>query len=193
MSEKPTDDLSRELAERRFARLYEETNGEILAYALRRAANSEDAADVVADTYLVAWRRLGDVPDGARARLWLFGVARRALANQRRGDLRRERLADEMREVLRRRLADFQDDQVAGRAATMDALARLEEKDREVLLLAGWEELEPREIATVLDISAISVRSRLHRARRRLRAALAAQEARGEKSPENQMQCEEAR
>ncbi|MBS1879578.1 MAG: sigma-70 family RNA polymerase sigma factor [Actinobacteria bacterium] len=193
MKGRQTERLSDELAERRFARLYDETNAEILAYALRRAASPEDAADVVADTFLVAWRRLGEVPDGAGARLWLFGVARRALANQRRGTMRRERLAGEMREALRRRLAGLGDDPTGDRAQTMGALARLEEKDREVLLLAGWEELEPREIASVLGISAISARSRLHRARRRLRVALAAQEATGEKSPQGELRCEEAR
>ncbi len=193
MGEKPTHELSRELAERRFARLYDATNAEILAYALRRASSPEDAADVVAETFLVAWRRLGEVPDGATARLWLYGVARRVLANQRRGEMRRERLAEEMRAELRRRLDDLRHDQGAERAATMDALARLEEKDREVILLAGWEELEPREIAVVLGISAISARSRLHRARRRLRATLGAQEATGEESPEDGLRCEEAR
>jgi RNA polymerase sigma factor (sigma-70 family) len=193
MGESPEHQLSRELAERRFAQLYDAANAEILAYAIRRASNHEDAADVVADTFLVAWRRLAEVPPGPAAKLWLFGVARRALSNQRRGELRRERLAGEMREELRRRLPDPRHDEDAERAATMAALARLEERDREILLLAGWEELEPREIAVVLGISAISARSRLHRARRRLRVALAAGEAVDEKSPESALRCEEAR
>lgn len=193
MGKKPTDEFSRELAERRFSRLYHASNAEILAYALRRASSPEDAADVVADTFLVAWRRLAEVPDGAAARLWLYGVARRILANQRRGEMRRERLAEEIRAELRRRLDDLHYDQGAERVTTMGALARLEEKDREVLLLAGWEELEPREIAVVLGISAISARSRLHRARRRLRGVLTTQEATGEESPEDGLRCEEAR
>ncbi len=193
MGDTPTQELSRELAERRFARLYEETNGEILGYALRRTASPEDAADVVADTFLVAWRRLGEVPCGPRARLWLFGVARRAVANQRRGELRRQRLAEEIREELRRRLADLRYDQGAERAATMDALARLEEKDREVLLLAGWEELEPREIAVVLGISTIAARSRLHRARRRLRDVLALDMSSRRRRGDGELECEEAR
>src|SRR3954452_6184076 len=80
--------LSKRLAEARFRRLYKEHGREILAYALRRADGAEDAADVVAETFLVAWRRLEDVPPGAQARLWLYGVARRALAHQRRGGRR---------------------------------------------------------------------------------------------------------
>ena len=62
---------------------------DVLAYALRRAAGPEDAADVVAETFLIAWRRLSDIPAGAEARLWLYGVARHTLANQRRGERRR--------------------------------------------------------------------------------------------------------
>lgn len=70
----------------------------LLGYALRRVSEPADAADVVAETFLVAWRRLDDVPTGSDARLWLFGTARRVLANQRRGALRRSRLADRLRQ-----------------------------------------------------------------------------------------------
>src|SRR5215207_10059445 len=64
----------------RFARLYGDHGRDVLAYALRRAAGPEDAADVVAETFLTAWRRLPDVPPDPEARLWLYGVARRILA-----------------------------------------------------------------------------------------------------------------
>jgi RNA polymerase sigma-70 factor (ECF subfamily) len=70
----------------RFRRLFDDAERDLLAYALRRVDRPEDAADVVAETFLVAWRRLDDVPPGAQARLWLYGVARRQLANQRRGN-----------------------------------------------------------------------------------------------------------
>ena len=69
----------------------------MLAYVLRRVERAEDAGDVVAETFLVAWRRMDKVPAGDEARLWLYGVARRQLANQRRGELRRSRLADRLR------------------------------------------------------------------------------------------------
>jgi hypothetical protein len=65
--------------EARFARLFTDAERDILAYALRRVARPEDAADIVAETFLVAWRRLEDVPAGDGARLWLYGVARRQL------------------------------------------------------------------------------------------------------------------
>jgi DNA-directed RNA polymerase specialized sigma24 family protein len=74
--------LGHELAQVHFGRLYREHGRAILAYALRRVGDPEDAADVVAETFLIAWRRLGDVPAGDRARLWLYAVARRVVANQ---------------------------------------------------------------------------------------------------------------
>lgn len=65
----------------RFRVLYAAHLNAILGYALRRVAAPEDAADVVAETFLIAWRRCADVPPGGEARLWLYGVARRVLAN----------------------------------------------------------------------------------------------------------------
>jgi RNA polymerase sigma factor (sigma-70 family) len=177
-------------AEARFSRLYEENWEDLLDYARRRAATPEDAADLVAETFLVAWRRLGNVPPGARTRLWLFGVARRLLANQRRGELRRDRLADRLRGELATAVASDAAPDPAG--SVVGALERLEEKDREVLLLAGCEELQPAEIAAVLGISAVAARSRLHRARRRFIRAL---EVDGPRGPRTQAEwtMEEAR
>jgi RNA polymerase sigma-70 factor, ECF subfamily len=162
----------------RFARLYGEHGRDVLAYALRRAAGPEDAADVVAETFLTAWRRLPDVPPGAEARLWLYGVARRVLANQRRGERRRLRLGERLRDDLGA-MAVPGPHASAGDSALLVALSRLDEEDRELLLLVGWEELGPAEAARVVGASAVAVRSRLHRARRRLRAAISAAESGG--------------
>ena len=157
--------------EARFRSIFELSEREILAYALRRVRRPEDAADVVAETFLAAWRRIDDVPDGDAGRLWLYGAARRVLANQRRGDLRRSRLADALRvELAATAVAPAPADQSS---VLRDALGRLEEPDREVLALRYWEELTPAEIAVVLGVPAVTARSRLHRARRRLRNSLA--------------------
>lgn len=171
MSRDPTLDeaLPRELAERRFSRLYEEHEREILRYALRRCSEPEDAADVVAETFLVAWRRLGDVPLGAEARLWLYATARRVLANHRRGLGRRSRLADRLREELRRQIPV---EPTGGRAGVIEALAEMGDSDRELLMLIGMEGLTPSQAARVLGIGTVTARTRLHRARRRLRARL---------------------
>jgi len=156
----------------RFNRLFAETERELLAYALRRVERPEDAADVVAETFLVAWRRLETLPAGDEARLWLYGVARRQLSNQRRGQLRRSRLADRLRAELPVAIAGARAGDDHRVAAVRAALARLEEEDREILRLSCWEGLAPAEIATVLGIPGVTVRSRLHRARKRLRAQL---------------------
>src|SRR3954447_23336556 len=162
-----THDLPRELAETRFSHLYRENARELLGYALRRSSDPDDAADVVAETFLVAWRRLGDVPLDCEARLWLYGTARRVLANQDRGGRRRDRLTERLREELRRELPA---QGTVQRSAFLEALAQLREADRELLMLIGWEELTPSEAARALGISSRAARTRLHRARRRLRA-----------------------
>jgi RNA polymerase sigma-70 factor, ECF subfamily len=169
--------MQRERAEERLAGLYAEHGRDVLAYALRRAAGPEDAADVVAETFLIAWRRLADVPAGDDARLWLYGVARRVLANQRRGALRRTRLGERLRAELRG-LAAVEAPPSTEQPAVLVALGQLDEDDRELLLLVGWEELEPAQAARVVGGSAVAVRSRLHRARGRLRAAMLATERR---------------
>jgi RNA polymerase sigma-70 factor (ECF subfamily) len=153
----------------RFRRLYAEQFDALLGYALRRADRAEDAADVTADTFLVAWRRLDDVPDGDEARLWLYGVARRTLANHRRGDGRRSALGERLRKDLATSAPDHAAE-VSERETLRAAMHRLADRDREVLELAAWEGLEPREIAEVLGISPVAVRSRLSRSRSRLRA-----------------------
>src|SRR3954468_13578086 len=80
----------------RFRVMYDANYHRLLGYAVRRTETEQDAADVVAETFTTAWRRLDDVPPGDEARQWLYGVARRALANQRRSERRRERLGERL-------------------------------------------------------------------------------------------------
>jgi RNA polymerase sigma-70 factor, ECF subfamily len=164
------DALPRELAEQRFARLYREHGREILGYALRRCPDPEDAADAVAETFLAAWRRLAEVPLGEEGRLWLFGTARFVVANQRRGERRRNRLTEHLRAELRHQLPT---EPPADPWGIVEALKALDEADRELLMLVGWEGLTPAQAAQVLGVTPLAARSRLHRARRRLRAQLA--------------------
>ena len=168
--------IGREIAEIRFGRLYREQEQALLAYALRRVERPEDAADVVAETFLVAWRRLGEVPAGAGARPWLFAVSRHVIANLHRTERRRTRLGARLAQSLQAELATHR---AAGpeAAEVLRAMAALEEADRELLRLVSWEELSPSEAAKVLGISSLAARSRLHRARRRLRAALEEKES----------------
>jgi RNA polymerase sigma-70 factor (ECF subfamily) len=175
MGEQMTDsaDLGARVAEAAFRQFYATHRSEVLAYALRRADDPQDAADVVAETFIVAWRRWKEVPRGAATRAWLLGVARRALANQRRGRRRRERLAGRLGEELRGD-ASFERDDDSG---VLEALGRLSVADQEILMLVCWEGLSATEAARAVGISALAARSRVHRAKRRLKTELDVQRA----------------
>jgi RNA polymerase sigma factor (sigma-70 family) len=155
----------------RFERIYRENFQAVLRFAALRI-DPERAKDVAAETFLVAWRRLEDVP--AEPRAWLLGVARRVIAGQFRSEARREALA------LRLRAAHSGDigssdlsDPLADRDKVLTAFAALRERDREVLRLVTWDGLAASEAADVLDVSRLAFGVRLHRARRRLRRELA--------------------
>jgi RNA polymerase sigma-70 factor (ECF subfamily) len=155
----------------RFEALYAANYTPILGYALRRTASPDDAADILAETFLTAWRRLDELPQGDEARLWLYGVARRVLANYYRGERRRSALADRLRAELASSYVPAEFDGESAKIA--EALRRLPRQQREVLALNAWEGLDYGEIATVLRCSRNAVRIRLHRARTRLAAELA--------------------
>lgn len=157
--------------EARFEALFNDNYGDVLAYAVRRCPSRQDAEDVVAETFAVAWRRLGDIPQGDRARLWLFGTARLVRLNHRRGHQRQRSLTTRLSGIRLpwRRAAD-QD--VAERDLVERALLSLSDIDREVLQLHVWDQLTAEEIAVTLEISTAAVWKRLQRARDRLAAVL---------------------
>jgi RNA polymerase sigma-70 factor, ECF subfamily len=149
----------------RFEDLFRRQYPAVSAYARRRVP-SDTADDVVASTFLVAWRRLDEVPDDSLP--WLLGVARNVIATQRRGSRRLGALRARLeRADVARQTAE---DEPAGRVAA--ALRRLPANDREALTLIAWDGLQPAEAATVLGQSPAAFRVRLHRARRRLRREL---------------------
>jgi RNA polymerase sigma-70 factor, ECF subfamily len=158
-------------AKERFRALYVATCDRLVGYATRRTKTAEEAADVVAETFTIAWRRIDELPDGDAAVLWLYGTARRVLANQIRKDRNRDKLvqnlASEIASVMPT-VGEPDTDAVVARAT----LARLSDEDREVLMLAAWEGLNSTELARVLDCSVNAARIRLYRARSRLSALL---------------------
>lgn len=161
----PPTDHDRRL---RFERVYAANHDRILGYVLRRTDNPDDAADVIAETFLTAWRRADDMPRGDEARLWLYGVARRVLAGHYRHERRRSALITNLGAQLRADLAAHRPPDYSGDlAAIATAFRSLPADDQELLALVGWEGLDRSEIATVLGCSRNAVRIRLHRARRR--------------------------
>jgi RNA polymerase sigma factor (sigma-70 family) len=155
---------------RRFNDLFASYSSDIVAYCGWRAGSRSDAQDAVADVFLTAWRRLDDLPEDDAARVWLYATARRVIANQRRSNRRRAALHERL---ARDRAFAPQESPPEDREETRvhEALRRLGPRDREVLLLAEWEGLSAAQIATVLGCLTVTARGRLHRARRRFRAA----------------------
>jgi RNA polymerase sigma factor (sigma-70 family) len=166
MSGPGTSDLAR------FKTAYTENHQAVLAYLLRRTDAPEDAADLLAEVYLVAWRRIKDLPDSEQSRPWLFGVARRLLANQRRRAQTRSGLADALEASLRHVELESAPDGDSSTGHVRQALAQLSPLDRELVTLSAWEGLTPAEIAAVLGQPPSRVRVQLHRARRRLKEKL---------------------
>jgi RNA polymerase sigma-70 factor, ECF subfamily len=152
-----------------FLRLAALVHEPLRRYALRRV-DPADADDIVAETLLVLWRRLDDVPEGAELP-WSYNVARNCVANLHRSAVRRERL-------VVRLAAEPPAPVDEPPAYVAAALGALSDRDREVVLLWAWEGLTPREIAVVLGTSANAVSLRLSRAKRRLRSHLARHELR---------------
>jgi RNA polymerase sigma factor (sigma-70 family) len=155
---------------------YRTSGTAVLGYALRRSASREDALDIVAETFAIAWRRRTDMPvDPEEVRPWLFGIARRCLANAARSTYRAsrlgERLADSFTSTAVPDPATLHEHR-ADRHLVHRALEQLSAEDRELVTLIAWEGLTPAQAATALGLSAGTTRVRLHRARTRLRAAL---------------------
>jgi RNA polymerase sigma-70 factor, ECF subfamily len=149
----------------RFEELVREVAEPLHRYAVRRVG-PDRAPDVVADAFLVMWRRLDDVPEtGALA--WCYAVTRRCVSNAERTQRRQRGL------VARIARLDGRPEQTLDVGATADvellaALRRLPEPQQEILRLWAWESLTPAEIAVVLGITPNAVSIRLHRARQRL-------------------------
>lgn len=159
--------------EDRFETLFGNHYPAVRAYALRRT--SPDAAqDVVAETFLVAWRRLDEVP--ADALPWLYGVARRVLANQRRSAERGDALARRLAGSTSGAAPEDPGERAGDAELVRLALGRLPEPSREALMLVAWHGLSGARAARAAGCSRAAFAVRLHRARGRLAAELAALE-----------------
>lgn len=157
----------RALGSERFEAIYREHFERVSAYLLARA-DRDPAADALSRTFEIAWRRIGDVPREPLP--WLIGVARKVLAESRRGQGRRDALVERIGADLEAAPDHF--DAFAERQRALAALARLSDPQREVLLLIAWDGLSQREAAVALGCSRGAVALRLHRARASLRKAL---------------------
>lgn len=152
-----------------FSGLYEQHYPNVLGYCIRRTGHT-DAQDAAAEVFMVAWRKIDEMPLDERALPWLYGVAYRVISHQWRSARRYRNLSSRLGSLplpeepspevqVVRRLED---------QAVAVAAARLRRSDQEVLRLAGWEELPHSDIAQILGCSEAAVGQRLHRAKKRL-------------------------
>jgi RNA polymerase sigma-70 factor (ECF subfamily) len=135
---------------------------------LARRTDPDTADDVLADTLLVCWRRLDELPEEPLP--WVYGVARHALANAQRGVRRQRRLAARISVVDPPREVTATDPEPDPRVT--EAVDRLRPEDAELLRLWAWEQLSPAEIATVLGVTPNAASIRLHRARQKVKEQL---------------------
>lgn len=157
----------------RFDALFRAHYGAVVRYAVRRVGQ-DASGEIVNETFLVAWRRLDEVPENALP--WLYATARRLVANEVRRRDRQLRLGDR----LARQPRPVVGDRVEVLSETLRmraALDALRERDREVLRLAAWEQLSVADASRVLGCSESAYKVRLHRARRRLELLLAGPDA----------------
>ncbi len=161
--------MSATAAETRFRQLYRDYERPVFVYFLRRA-DSETALDAAADTFLVAWRRIDEVPDGEAALRWLYGVARKVLANHRRS-------RDRGRALVRKIMGNGHRPQPTPEAillrsdddeALLAAVGRLRPRDQELLRLIAWEECTHAEVAEVFGCSEHAARQRFYRITKQL-------------------------
>ena len=160
-------------AEERFKALYLDNGDAVVGYCVRRLG-VDDGNDAAADVFVTAWRRIDVCPQGDEARLWLFGVARRVVANKRRSVARRTTL---LHRITNQRL-----EPVTGPEAitvrnseydeVMAAIEKLPDKYREVVILSEWDGLDREEIAELHGVKRSAIDQRMSRAYKKLERLL---------------------
>jgi RNA polymerase sigma factor (sigma-70 family) len=154
--------------EEEFSRMVTSHRGALLRFGLRRLRTSEQAEDLAAEAFAVAWRRFDDAPPVEQQLIWLYRIESLLLSNVYRSQRRLRSLEGRLAG-----LAIESDDEflagVDGKRMLLLAIGRLSQTEQEVLRLRYWEELSYREIGVVLDCSETAAGIRLSRARRRLK------------------------
>lgn len=149
----------------------------LLAYFSRRVQPVEDAADLLSETFVVAWRKVAEIPaDPTEVRLWLFGVARKILSQHRRGAVRRTMLADRARTLLRHGAVAglngqaHEDEDLS--AHVRELIRFLNPTEQEIIALVYWDGFTQEEVARIMGRPSATIRSKLARARSHLREQL---------------------
>jgi len=161
-----------EFRRERFRVLYNDLYDDLWRYVQRRSISTEEARDTLSEVFLVAWRRLEDIPAGKEARLWLFGVARNLVKTSWRKRKRSGDLVVRIGSEMSTRGTTDEELDSSGVLKIVKALQFLSENDQEILRLLAWENLSHKEISVVLGCSENAVAIRIRRARVRLMKVL---------------------
>jgi len=163
----PTDDTRRRIEDAVAA-----NSPALLAYFARRVLPSHEAADLLAETLLILWKRAGALPArDEEIRPWMFGIARHVLLHHQRSTVRRRAVADQLRSILTITPSTaFADTALYEELHT--ALSALDQVDREIIALVHWDGFALVEASRILGMKEGTVRSRYHRARAALRTQL---------------------
>ncbi|WP_120005267.1 RNA polymerase sigma factor [Nesterenkonia muleiensis] len=141
-----------------------------LLHYFERRTDRDAAADLLAETMLIAWQREPDSPEGGQAaRMWLFGIARNVLKNSKRGQRRRHRLTSKLKVMLR---PDDSSQAADDGAEVRDAVRRLEPELGELVRLVHWDGFSIADAGQILDLPSSTARGRYQRAKDLLRGAL---------------------
>ncbi len=159
--------------EAQFQRLFASHHKAIQRYCLRRLPSSE-ANDAASEVFLVAWRRIDEIPTGDEALPWLYGIGRNVVRNIARSARRKLRLAAKVASLAPSSVPATETIVVrhTEHERALDALARLRPEDQELIRLRTWEELSIRQIASIVGLTERAVESRLMRSRRKLETLL---------------------
>lgn len=168
----------------RFVGLYERYYRHVYAFC-RRRVTADNVEDLVAETFLVAWRKIDSVPTDDQALAWLYAVAYRVVGRQWRGVSRQSRLETKLNSVGVPVVESAEEFVVLNHDSrrALAALSKLRDSDQEILRLSVWEELAHAEIADVLNLSIDVVKKRFSRARKKLAQELNRMEKGRSKSP----------
>jgi len=158
--------------QQKFRAVYADHAQTILKYCLRRTNTSEQAADIVSETFLITWKKIDVVPEGKEAAYWLYSVARRVLANSYRKQANQEKLGNSLKEYLSTNEPKNFSDASVDKLVVDDALMKLDDAERELITLANWEGLKSREIGKILHNPAVTVRNKLTKIRKKLKIEL---------------------
>ena len=154
-----------------FEATFDAHHADVLAFAMRRVGDRAPAEDVVAETFAIAWRKREAIPDAPL--VWLYAIAHRVIANQRRSATRGTRLTERLADEATRGPTGSDPAQIVeARERILTAFGRLSESKREVLRLVAWDGVDTKAGARILGCSTVAFRMRLHRARGALRREL---------------------